>query len=161
MLLENCALTDSSYVTVGSAVPLTDESSWARSELLATAPNVRNAEHFHWLFSLIAEEKRMHSNSLKYVGRILALAMVAIAPIALAAQDAPKPATKPVDDSPSRWDIFAGYSYLGPHGTVNVPQGNGTTLPFNYDAQNVGSIVSGAYFFNKYVGGQVEVAEHE
>jgi hypothetical protein len=32
------------------------------------------------------------------------------------AQD--KPAAKPpADDSASRWDIFAGYSYLAPHGT--------------------------------------------
>jgi outer membrane protein OmpA-like peptidoglycan-associated protein len=113
------------------------------------------------LFSLIAEEKQMRSIYLKSVGRILALAMVAIAPIALAAQDAPKPATKPVDDSPSRWDIFAGYSYLGPHGTVNVPQGNGAVIPYNYDSVNVGAIFSGAYYFNKYVGGQVEIAEHE
>ena len=42
----------------------------------------------------------------------------------------------------SRWDIFAGYSYLAPKGTVQVPQPNGTTAPFNYDAVNVGGYLA-------------------
>jgi hypothetical protein len=83
-------------------------------------------------------------------------------PVALAAQDSAKPATKaPAGDYASRWDIFAGYSYLAPKGTVNVPQQNGTVVPFSYDAVNVGGIVSGAYFFNKYVGAQAEFGIHE
>lgn len=61
----------------------------------------------------------------------------------------------------SRWDIFAGYSYLAPHGTVQVPQANGTTAPSSYKAVNVGGLFSGAYFFNRYLGGQIEFAEHE
>jgi hypothetical protein len=80
----------------------------------------------------------------------------------LYAQD--KPAAKaPFNDSPSRWDIFAGYSYLAPHGTVESiqPDGRGTVLPFDYKAVNVGEIFSAAYYFNKYVGGQVELGFHE
>jgi len=82
-------------------------------------------------------------------------------PVALAAQAPATPTGKALpSDSPSRWDIFAGYSYLAPKGTVNVLQPNGTTVPFTWDASNYGMIASGAYYFNKYVGAQVEAAEH-
>ncbi|WP_263355350.1 OmpA family protein [Acidicapsa acidisoli] len=76
------------------------------------------------------------------------------------AQD--KPAAKaPADASASRWDIFAGYSYLAPHGTVQVEQSDGSIQPVQYKSVNVGAIFSGAYYFNKYVGAQVEIGEHE
>jgi hypothetical protein len=89
--------------------------------------------------------------------------MLAAMPIALVAQDAPKPAaTAFPGDSPSRWDIFAGYSYLAPKGTVNVLQPDGVTvLPQTFKSMNYGIIGSGAYYFNKYVGGKVEVATHD
>ena len=38
------------------------------------------------------------------------------------AQDKPAAKAPVYGDSPSRWDIFAGYSYLAPHGTVQVIQ---------------------------------------
>ncbi len=99
---------------------------------------------------------------LKSVCRTLAFAGLAVTSLGLAAQDAPKPAPKAnTADYASRWDFFAGYSYLSPKGTVNVPQPNGTTLPFNYNAVNVGGLFSGAYFFNKYVGAQAEYGLHE
>jgi outer membrane protein OmpA-like peptidoglycan-associated protein len=81
----------------------------------------------------------------------------------VAAQDAPKPAAKAAaDDSPSRWDIFAGYSYLAPKGTVEVLQKDGVTvLPVTYKSANYGILGSGAYYFNKYVGAQVELGEHD
>jgi outer membrane protein OmpA-like peptidoglycan-associated protein len=83
-------------------------------------------------------------------------------PLALVAQDAAKPAAKTsAADSPSRWDIFAGYSYLAPKGEVQVLQSDGTTVPVPFKASNWGMIASGAYYFNKYIGGQVEVAEHD
>jgi hypothetical protein len=77
------------------------------------------------------------------------------------AQD--KPAAKPpAQDSPSRWDIFAGYSYLAPHDTMQVIQSGGTIVePESYKSVNLGAILSGAYYFNKYVGAQVEVGIHE
>ena len=75
------------------------------------------------------------------------------------AQD--KPAAKPpADASASRWDIFAGYSYLAPKGTVNSQQSNGVILPFEYSSVNEGAIISGAYYFNRYVGAQIEVGIH-
>ncbi len=93
---------------------------------------------------------------------LAATAAAAILPVCAIAQDkpAPKPAT-PVDYSASRWDIFVGYSYLAPHGTVNSVQSNGTTEPFQYKAQNIGAIFSGAYYFNRYVGAQLEAGIHD
>ncbi|MHB8301391.1 MAG: OmpA family protein [Acidobacteriaceae bacterium] len=61
-------------------------------------------------------------------------------------------AAKPmVGVNPSRVDIFAGYSYLAPHGTV---QGE------RYNSVNYGAIGSGAYFFNKFMGGEASLASH-
>jgi hypothetical protein len=80
-------------------------------------------------------------------------------PIALAAQSAPA-AKGASEGSPSRWDFFAGYSYLAPHGTVVTPIVGGTVTA-SYDAVNVGAIISGAYYFNRNVGVQAEFAEHE
>jgi hypothetical protein len=101
---------------------------------------------------MIAEEKRMHARVSTSLGRILALGIMALLPFALAAQDSAKPPMKAaVDDSDSKWDLFAGYSYLAPHGTVNG-------LPAQAD--NYGSIFSIARYFNKYIGAQAEIDEH-
>lgn len=64
------------------------------------------------------------------------------------------------EPSPSRADVFLGYSYLAPHGTVTTPTGGGTTFADSYSAINLGAIGSFAYYFNRYVGGQVEYANH-
>jgi hypothetical protein len=50
-------------------------------------------------------------------------------------------------------DIFMGYSYFGAHGRVS-PFG----LP--YSSINYGAIGSGAYYFNRYVGGEVVYTNH-
>jgi outer membrane protein OmpA-like peptidoglycan-associated protein len=105
---------------------------------------------------------RMETRVLKIVGRILALISAGIMlPIAMFSQAAPAARGSSSNDNPSRSDIFLGYSYLAPKGTVQVPQGNGTIAPFSYDAVNVGGILSGAYYFNRFVGIQAEYAEHE
>lgn len=104
----------------------------------------------------------MYSRTLKSTCLALALACTALVPSALSAQDSAKTAKKAAPtDYASRWDIFAGYSYLSPKGTVQVPQPNGTVQPFSYNAVNVGGLFSGAYYFNKYVGAQVEYGLHE
>jgi outer membrane protein OmpA-like peptidoglycan-associated protein len=98
---------------------------------------------------------------LKSLSWALVTACVAAMPVVATAQSASAPKSSS-DTSPSRWDIFAGYSYLAPHGTVNVPiNSTGSTVNATYNAVNVGGLFSGAYFFNRYVGGQVEFAEHE
>ncbi|MGO9338553.1 MAG: hypothetical protein ACLPY1_13715 [Terracidiphilus sp.] len=97
----------------------------------------------------------MSSHVSKSVSWALALAFVGAMPLALAAQDSAKPATTASsDDSPSKWDIFAGYSYLAPHGTVGSPN------PLTAQSIDWGSILSVARYFNKYVGVQLEADEH-
>jgi outer membrane protein OmpA-like peptidoglycan-associated protein len=49
---------------------------------------------------------------------------------------------------PSRVDVFVGYSYFGPHGVVKPAY-----TPFK--ATNEGAVLSGAYYINKYVGGEI------
>ena len=79
-----------------------------------------------------------------------------------AAPAAPAPSTAPQAPYASRIDIFAGYSYLAPHGTVTIPGGNliGVTGPLTYSAVNLGAIGSGTYYFDRYVGAQIEVSVH-
>jgi len=106
----------------------------------------------------------MHSHVLKSLSRVLVFAMLALLlPVALAAQAASQPAAKTSwEDSPSRWDIFAGYSYLAPKGTVEVLQPDGVTvLPQTFKSMDYGIIGSGARYFNKWVGGQVEASTHD
>jgi hypothetical protein len=104
----------------------------------------------------------MYSHLLKNLSRVLALAVLASVPVALSAQDGPKPAPQAsASDSPSRWDIFAGYSYLAPKGTVEVLQPSGAVLPETFKSMNYGVLGSGAYYFNKYVGAQVETGAHD
>jgi hypothetical protein len=94
------------------------------------------------------------------MGRVFALALVAMVPVAMNAQAAAG-AKAPVADTASKWDIFAGYSYLAPKGTVNSTSPAGASVSASYDAVNVGGLFSGAYYFNKFVGAQFELGEHE
>jgi outer membrane protein OmpA-like peptidoglycan-associated protein len=101
----------------------------------------------------------MHFRVSKSLSWVLAVGTAVSLPAMLVAQDAPKPAPKAApasDDSPSKWDIFAGYSYLAPHG--DVPASDGST--FTPQSINYGSIVSISRYFNKYVGVQIEGDEH-
>ena len=102
----------------------------------------------------------MRTYVLRSLGRVLATVAVALLPVALAAQAAPA-AKGAANDLPSRWDVFAGYSYLAPRGTVATTNPNGNPVTASYDAVNVGGLVSGAYFFNRFVGLQAEFGIHE
>jgi outer membrane protein OmpA-like peptidoglycan-associated protein len=116
--------------------------------------------------SNVAEDFRMHDRILGFLS-CFALATIASLAAPAAAQDAPQPQPQPAaksfpSESPSRWDIFAGYSYLAPKGTVNVLQTDGVTvLPQTYKSMDQGLLLSGTYFFNKYVGAQVESGLHD
>jgi len=100
---------------------------------------------------------------LKSMSRILALAFVASMSMALVAQDAAKPAPKAsASDSPSRWDIFAGYSFFAPHDTVNVLQQDGVTiLPIPFKSARVGTTESLSYYFDKHFGLQLDSGQHD
>lgn len=101
----------------------------------------------------------MHARVLKNLSSVVALACLAIVP-QLSAQAGPA-AKGSTEASPSRWDIFIGYSYLAPSGTVNTVVPYDTPIVASYDAVNVGGIFSGAYFFNRNIGVQAEFAVHE
>jgi len=102
----------------------------------------------------------MQSCFIKSVSRAVALAAVTLLPVALTAQTAPS-AKGASNTSPSKWDIFAGYSYLAPKGDVNTTDASGNSVTASYNAVNVGGLFSGAYFFNRYVGAQVEFGLHQ
>jgi len=105
----------------------------------------------------------MHYLMLKSWSRILVTTALVGLSSGVVAQDAAKAAkTAPSGESPSRWDIFAGYSYLAPKGTVNVLQSDGVTvLPETFKSMDEGLIASGARYFNKYVGLQAESSTHD
>ena len=103
----------------------------------------------------------MQTRVLKSVGRILALVTMAALPVAMTAQSAPSGRGGSDSTSPSRWDIFMGYSYLAPRGTVSTTNPNNQPVTASYDSVNVGGLVSGAYYFNRYAGVQVEFGIHQ
>lgn len=99
----------------------------------------------------------MNFRVLKSMSRGIAMASALLVPVAMAGQDSTKPAAKPsAQDSPSKWDIFAGYSYLAPHGTVTRPG----DVPHQFTSIDWGAIVSVSRYFNNYVGVQLEGDEH-
>jgi outer membrane protein OmpA-like peptidoglycan-associated protein len=79
-----------------------------------------------------------------------------------AAAPAKPAATAPQGPFASRVDIFAGYSYLAPHGSVTIPGGAfvGLPGPVSYSAIDYGAIGSGTYYFNRFLGAQVEYSNH-
>jgi len=82
----------------------------------------------------------------------LAACAVSFSALSLGAQT--PSATAPVSGSnPSRVDVFLGYSYFGAHGQIK-PAG------INYSSINLGAIGSGAYYINKFYGGEVIYANH-
>jgi hypothetical protein len=103
----------------------------------------------------------MQITALKPVGRILAWVALAALPVVMAAQTAPS-GTGPGVTIP-RWDIFMGYSFLAPFGTVNTvqPDAERTPVSASYDPVLVGGLFSGEFFFNDHVGIQAEFGEHE
>ena len=110
------------------------------------------AESFPWSFSLIAEDKRMRSVVSKSMSWIFALAIAALLPVALGAQVTSTSTAKTAAGySPSQWDIFVGYSYLAPRGTVGLN---------TYQNIDFGGIASIARYFNKNLGIQVEGDVH-
>ena len=85
---------------------------------------------------------------------MLAACAVSLGTASLVAQTtpgtaAPSTAAAYNGPNPSRVDIFLGYSYFGAHGVVN-PAG------IAYSSVDEGAALSGAYYFNKYFGGEVE-----
>jgi hypothetical protein len=79
---------------------------------------------------------------------LVAACAVSLGTVSLSAQTtAPAPNASASENNPSRVDVFMGYSYFGAHGQLK-PQ------DIRYSSVDVGAIGSGAYYFNKYIGGE-------
>jgi len=103
----------------------------------------------------------MHSRFLSSLSRILFVGCaVGLGASSMYGQSSSSTPAAPQEQPISRIDVFAGYSYLAPKATVNTTLDNGSTFSATYDAIDYGAILSGAYYFNKYVGGQVEIGFH-
>jgi hypothetical protein len=87
------------------------------------------------------------------LGRIVLAACAVSLGIASLGAQTPAPAAPPAGSNPSRVDVFTGYSYFGAHGRLQ-PQAN------PYSSVDLGAIGSGAYYFNKYFGGEFIYANH-
>jgi hypothetical protein len=108
----------------------------------------------------------MLARPLSSLSRILLITCaVGLGTSSLYGQDSSSTPSKPVapaQPSASRIDIFAGYSYLAPKGTVNTPGAgvDGTVLPVKYSSVDYGALGSFAYYFDRFVGVQVEFGAH-
>jgi len=102
----------------------------------------------------------MHFSYSKTINHIFALALIGMASMAMAAQDATKPDVKiyasktASDNAASKWDIFAGFSYLSPKVASDGFD--------NFDSTGIryGAIGSVSRYFNKYAGVQFEGDYH-
>jgi outer membrane protein OmpA-like peptidoglycan-associated protein len=83
---------------------------------------------------------------------VLAACAVSLGAATLGAQTTPS-APAPVGPNLSRVDVFLGYSYYGAHGVLK-PQG------IAYSSIDEGGILSGAYYFDKFVGMEVSAVAH-
>src|SRR5579885_586896 len=103
----------------------------------------------------------MQSRPLSSVSRILlVVGAVGLGASSLYGQNpSPAPAA-PAEQPVSRVDVFTGYSYFAPHGTVNTQLTDGTTFSQRYASVDYGALGSVAYYFNRYFGGQVEFGAH-
>jgi hypothetical protein len=83
---------------------------------------------------------------------VLAACAVSLVAASLGAQTPTAPAPTP-QSNPSRVDVFTGFSYFGSHGRLQ-PAG------INYSSITLGAIGSGAYYFNRYYGGEIIYSNH-
>jgi len=103
----------------------------------------------------------MQSRPLSSVSRILLVGCaVGLGASSLFGQSSTPAPAAPAEQPVSRIDVFTGYSYFSPHGTVNTQLLDGTTFSVRYSSVDEGAIASVAYYFNRYFGGQVEFGAH-
>jgi hypothetical protein len=106
----------------------------------------------------------MHSRLLSTFSRILlAGCAVGIGASSMYGQSStPAAPAAPTEAPVSRVDVFTGYSYLAPKGTVETPRPDqpGGYYYGRFSSVEYGAVGSVSYFLNRYVGGQVEVGEH-
>jgi outer membrane protein OmpA-like peptidoglycan-associated protein len=94
----------------------------------------------------------MFAQVAKYVCRLSILVVVASMPIALSAQVVSPTEKAPQGNIAARWDIFAGYSYLRPYGTVETRLNYTVTEPFSFVADRGQVIGSVARYYTRHWG---------
>jgi hypothetical protein len=117
-------------------------------------------------FSL-RRKKRMFSRISKLTCLAATLACAVFVPAALSAQE-PAPASAPAKpptkassfDSPSKWDIFAGYSYLAPKGDLIKENNIQGIPPDRAKSVDLGGIGSISRYFTNNAGVQIEGDYH-
>src|SRR5271156_2937054 len=110
---------------------------------------------------MVAEDRRMlHRFFSKLSGILLVGCTVGIGATGMYAQSTSSSSAAPSEPPISRIDVFMGYSYIAPKGNVQTALPDGTTFTGSFDSVNAGALLSGAYYFNKYVGGQIELGFH-
>jgi OmpA family len=103
----------------------------------------------------------MYSRISKLTCLAVTLACASLMPVALAAQESAKPSTKaPSANSPSKWDIFAGYSYLAPKGDLVKPGNALGVPPDTAKSVDLGAIGSVTRYFTNNFGVQGEGDYH-
>ncbi len=106
----------------------------------------------------------MHFRPFSFAGRTLltgfAMLLGAATVLGQTSSTTPSAPAPKNQDNASRWDVFMGYSYIAPHGSVQTVGVGGVNYDLHYSSINYGAIGSVAYYFNRYVGGQVEYANH-
>ena len=104
----------------------------------------------------------MHSRLFSSLSRILlAGCVLGLGATGMYGQSSSSLPAAPGEPPLSRVDIFVGYSYAAPKGTVETPMPDGTFFAAQPAAVDAGAIASGAYYFNRYVGGQIEYGNHQ
>lgn len=98
----------------------------------------------------------------KSLCRLIALAVVTTLPVALHAQAASSVKGAPGVQTPPKWNLFLGYSFLSPHGSVDSSMAlDHPALPANFHHVTLGGDFSGSYFFGRHVGLTGELGIHE
>lgn len=108
----------------------------------------------------------MHSRPLRSLSRILVVGCaVGLGASTLLAQNSTGNTSKAAaqaEPPASKVDIFAGFSYASPNASVQIPGAASIGLPdkVRYSAIDEGAMGSVNYYFNRYVGAQIEVGAH-
>jgi len=95
------------------------------------------------------------------MGRVLALAFVALLPSSLIAQVVASQGKGNPNAPAPKWDIFVGYGLLDPRETVYPIQPDGSVLPVSFKLEKVGLLESADYYFTRHVGVLVESGQHD
>jgi len=97
----------------------------------------------------------------KSLWRFAALASVTLLPVALGAQVASTVKGAPGVEPPPKWNLFLGYSFLSPHGSVDSSPDRRAQMPAYFHHVTLGGDFSYTYFMGRHLGIQGELGLHE